>query len=252
MSSSPTENALLRVWEEKAFPHKSTVLWRYLDLYKFKAFLTDGSLYFASARQFNDPFEGAITISAQARRRASGTDRYLIKRNPFEELRRITKINCWHMNEGESAAMWSLYLREGKGIAVRSTIGRLMDAIKPFRIKPEYGQETIWVGPVKYIDFRADPGDTSMHGRFFQKRRSFAHENEFRAIINLEQAEIFGGENIDDTGVLVPVDTRALIEAIYVAPGSPDDLLANTGQMLKGVGLNFPIHRSEMDDEAIY
>ena len=38
-------------------------------------------------------------------------------------------INCWHMNDHESAAMWKLYLKSNEGIAVQSTYETLRDSI---------------------------------------------------------------------------------------------------------------------------
>ena len=40
---------------------KSLKVWRYLDFDKFKSLVDKQALYFASARQFDDSFEGSIT-----------------------------------------------------------------------------------------------------------------------------------------------------------------------------------------------
>src|SRR5258706_406031 len=53
-------------------------------------------------------------------------------------------VNCWHVNEGESAAMWDLYANS-KGIAIRSTVGRLKKSLRPEQrkialCKVEYGE----------------------------------------------------------------------------------------------------------------
>lgn len=40
---------------------KSLKVWRYLDLDKFRSLLENKALYFSSARQFDDAFEGSIT-----------------------------------------------------------------------------------------------------------------------------------------------------------------------------------------------
>jgi hypothetical protein len=47
---------------------------------------------------------------------------------------------------------------------------------------PEYNEETIKLGKVRYINYRSDVmNDKSMLGRFFYKRKSFSYENELRA-----------------------------------------------------------------------
>ena len=38
-------------------------------------------------------------------------------------------INCWHMNDFESEAMWKLYLKSNEGIAIQSTYQRLIDSL---------------------------------------------------------------------------------------------------------------------------
>ena len=39
--------------------------------------------------------------------------------------RDCTAVNCWHINEHESAAMWDLYLKSNEGIAIQSTYQKL-------------------------------------------------------------------------------------------------------------------------------
>lgn len=76
-----------------------------------------GELYFASARQFQDPFEGAVAVLPPGLpvhlryTERDGTE------NAFEELRRLTKICCWHRAAYESDAMWQLYAGKWKGVA---------------------------------------------------------------------------------------------------------------------------------------
>ena len=71
-------------------------LWRYFKTKRFLELLKSSHLYFAAARQFEDPFEGAVAVlppgfpvdpryaNPEAHERA------------FEELRRLTKVSCWH------------------------------------------------------------------------------------------------------------------------------------------------------------
>ena len=135
---------------------KSLKVWRYLDLDKFSSLIDKRALYFASDRQFDDAFEGSITkrhYQFQLKQAGGGVgiDSDFYRKhisNAFYELTRLTKISCWHMNENESSAMWKLYLRDGKGIAIQSTIGRLQLSFMPFRLKPEYGEENLKMGKV--------------------------------------------------------------------------------------------------------
>ncbi len=82
---------------------KSLKVWRYMDLDKFKSLLDKRALYFASAREFNDSFEGSITkrhYKFQLKQQSgNGIDSDFYQKhisNAFYELTRLTKISCWH------------------------------------------------------------------------------------------------------------------------------------------------------------
>jgi hypothetical protein len=230
-----------------------TRLWRYFDLPKFQSLIECQALYFASAREFEDRFEGSIPSTLAARLRENIPEPIAAHSSKaFEELRRLTKISCWHMNEGESAAMWSLYVRDKRGIALRTTVDRLTSAIQPYRIQPHYAEERIWMGPVRYIDYRTEHMLGSLGlGRFFHKRRSFAHEQEFRVVVQLTLAEEFG-VRVPEKGIFVPVDMSCLCEAIHLAPETDEELRHTIENLVARAGLSIPVSQSEMDDEALY
>ena len=148
--------------------------------------------------------------------------------------------------------MWDLYLRDGKGIAIRTTISRLKNALQPYRIQPDYGIEDFWMGAVRYIDYRTQAlrGD-GFYGPFFHNRRSFAHEREFRVLVSLRMAEEFG-VHVPEFGIKVDVDTSKLVQAIYLAPQTTAAFRHRVEALVAGAGLNAPIHQSELDDVAVY
>ncbi|GEM_PF-5423954 len=79
----------------------------------------------------------------------------------FSEHERKTKfINCWHLNDFESAAMWDFYLKSNEGIAIQTTFDR-------FKRSLNRSKEEIYMGKVK---------------PFFTKRISFSHENDVRLL----------------------------------------------------------------------
>jgi hypothetical protein len=231
-----------------------TKVWRYMALDRFQALLQSRALYFASARQFTDHYEGAISRLDNQRRIAlsayAGADGHIS--NAFEQLRRLTKISCWHMSAHESEAMWRLYVAEGKGVAIQSTIARLAASFSSFRLDPSYGEETIWLGAVRYLDYRTtELPDRSMLGRFFCKRRSFSHEAEMRAVVSLRQAEEFAVQ-VPENGILVGVDLERLIERVFVAPGVSDEFVTDVKRALKKTALSTPVERTELDDPVYY
>ena len=46
-----------------------------------------------------------------------------------KDLVKHVGVSCWHMSTCESAAMWSLYSKTNEGIAIRSTVGRLLEQV---------------------------------------------------------------------------------------------------------------------------
>jgi hypothetical protein len=158
-------------------------LWRYMDFTKFVSLLDRGALYFARADQLGDPFEGSYPAANQPMRAQWAREQGLPD-DAFEDLelaRRIQPqlhyISAWHLNEVESAAMWSLYLRTGEGIAIRSTFKRLCDSMAA-------DPHVIYVGLVGYLDYDTTPiPEGNMFWPFVHKRLSFEHEREVRAVI---------------------------------------------------------------------
>jgi hypothetical protein len=111
-------------------------LWRHFKTERFLSFIEASSLYFAA------PFGFPIDP-----RYAEYEDLEKI----FEGFRHLVKINCWHRSDYESNAMWQLYAGVNKGVAICSTPDRMRTALKPFRLKPEYAEEQLFCGNIKYV-----------------------------------------------------------------------------------------------------
>lgn len=187
-------------------------IWRYLSLPKFISMINSESLFFARADKFEDKFEGSYSHANITLRPKVYKDK--IPERALTQLSEISKrvlrymiINCWHINENESAAMWKLYCSDKEGIAIQSTYNRL---ITSFDDNPD---ESIYVGKVQYIDYNTEwlPEGNAFYP-FVHKRKSFEHERELRAVIHSK--ELF------DYGKSVHISLDNLIENIYVAPNS--------------------------------
>ncbi|MGC8098045.1 DUF2971 domain-containing protein [Metapseudomonas otitidis] len=204
----------------------SEPLWRYFKTERFLELLQSSHLYFSSARQFVDPFEGAVAVLPAG---FSIDPRYAVTEHhehAFEELRRLTKISCWHRANYESDAMWQLYAGERKGVAIRTTPSRIFAAAKPFRLKPDYDHEDLWAGNVNYVDLLKERLRVSMLERFWYKHMAFSWENEFRLVISARMAEEFG-VTVPEHGVKVEFDIPQLIDKIYLGPSlSEPDITA--------------------------
>ena|SRR5438132_1374157 len=192
-------------------------LWRYLTAERCVFLLESACMYFAAATQFADPFEGAVAVQPYDFPIDARYPELDSAEHAFHELKRLTKINCWHRAEYESDAMWKLYAGASKGVAICSTPGRMRAACQPFRLAPNYGVEDLWAGQVRYEDLLRVRMKVSMLHRFFYKHQAFAWEREFRLAISVRMAEEFGVA-VPELGIEVAVDVGALIEQIMLGP----------------------------------
>ncbi|HLP69654.1 MAG TPA: DUF2971 domain-containing protein [Rhizobium sp.] len=213
-------------------------LWKYFRFERFLSTLAESRLYFASANQFIDPFEGAVAVQLNVPPPDPRYAEMESVEHAFFQLKRLTKISCWHRADYESDAMWKLYAGEHKGIAICTTPDRMRAAFKPFRLKPEYGVEDLWGGPVQYVDLtRVRMRRLAMLDRFFFKHKAFEWEREYRLAISVRMAEEFG-VRVPEHGIFVDVDLPTLIERIVLGSTTTEAERATVAQHVAAAGLS--------------
>ncbi|WP_082638960.1 DUF2971 domain-containing protein [Lysobacter antibioticus] len=221
-------------------------LWRYFKTERFIDLLESGQLYFAAARQFQDPFEGATAVLPPG---AYIDPRYPLDgelgERAFEELRRLTKINCWHRSIYESDAMWQLYAGAWKGVAIRTTPGRLSEAATTFRLEPQHQGEDLWCGNVKYVDLLQERLRVNSLARFWHKHMAFSWEREFRLGISLSLAEEFGVA-VPEQGIKAPFNLDVLVDRIFLGPSLDQPEIQAIRQAAEQAGLGDRIRVSSM------
>jgi hypothetical protein len=159
-------------------------------------------------------------------------------------------INCWHMNEHESAAMWKLYLKSNEGIAVQSTYKNLRDSIVE--------DERVFLGIVKYIDYENDGIDAgNLLTPFVHKRKSFEHEREVRALVlRAPIKEDRSGLDLAlepiARGLKIKVDIERLVERIHVAPNAPDWFSDLVRALIHKYGYKFEVVQSKLDQKPLF
>lgn len=226
-----------------------------MDFTKFVSMLDKAALFFSRADKLDDPFEGSYSKANVKLRPEVYKDKILPEAledlSAFHrELIRLTAINCWHLSEHESAAMWKLYLKSNEGIAITSTFNQLKDCLKD-------ENHNIHIGRVKYIDYEEDwlPEGNSLYP-FVHKRKSFEHEQELRAVIQefsyKKSGEINWSKSPFDDGIYIQVDLHVLIDKIYLAPTSPKWLLELVKSVTRKYGLDKEIVQSSLDDVPVY
>ncbi len=227
-----------------------------MNFTKFVAMLEKRGLFFARARQLDDSFEGSYSRANEVLRPQVYTQAGLSpeqQKHLFgqfkvftEQVRSWVLVNCWHMNEGESAAMWKLYTATNESACIQSTYYRLRDVLPA---------SDFVVSVVHYIDYATEwlPEGNLMYP-YVHKRRSFAHERELRALRFDPPPAVLKGEGSPDfaadppdAGVWQPVDLSKLIERVYVAPAAPRWFRDLVASVVKRYDLDLPIHQSDLD-----
>lgn len=240
-------------------PNNAVRVWRYMDFTKLVSFLETRCLFFARADKLGDPFEGSWPrINVHARGIApdfippEGRENWLSHMVSLGKMNknwpRFNAINCWHMNEHESAAMWRLYLQSNEGIALQSTYQRLRDSFS--------GEEKVYLGVVKYIDYENEWIEAgNLLNPFVHKRKSFEHEREIRALITRFPSAPDWPDLKNDTiheGVQVPVDVDRLVEHIYVAPSAPSWFAKLVREVIARYGFRFEVTQSKLDEGPVF
>src|SRR5574341_1582298 len=194
-------------------------IWRYMDFTKFVSMLENQGLFFSRVDLIGDPFEGSYTRVNIERRKSTLPG--ITDDEKIEEFFRLLKeqrpymlLNCWHMNDQESAAMWKLYTKTNESIAIQSRYN-LLRSVLPSKAD---------IGVVHYIDYEKDfvPEGNALYA-IMHKRKSFEHERELRAVwwLRADKSFVQGAEKLPpppDSGLWLPINLDQLVEALYVAP----------------------------------
>jgi hypothetical protein len=133
----------------------SNKMWRYMTLDKFINLLETQTLFFTPLASYakTDPFEGfqpkacleqfikyknnsTELTQVIASQLSDDSDIGFITQESDRKFKEMyldtmkgTKVNCWHMNDHESEAMWKLYSENNKGICISTKISSLINSI---------------------------------------------------------------------------------------------------------------------------
>lgn len=239
-------------------PVSETIIWRYMDFPKLLSILEYNRLYFSRSDLFEDKHEGAYPISSAKEYEESIEELSKHQQLPYgdktSEIYRnnsklMTFINCWHINENESAAMWKLYSASEFSVAIKSNIGMLKTSI-------ENSTVSVFIGLVDYIDYVNDHIQIDNGFNFFlRKRKSFQHENEVRAML---LNTYYNGTNVDfkrmnnTYGINVDCNPQNLIHEIYVSPYAQEWFAKLIEDTIKRYGLKVNVIHSNLYDDPLY
>jgi hypothetical protein len=203
-------------------PPINCTIWRYMSFLKFVWLVAKESLFFSRLDQHNDSWEGLLPLPLNCD----------IEQKKYARFNKY--INCWHMNENESDAMWKLYGNPvGETVAIKTTVGGLIKSLEKTNF-------TVYLGKINYEE--QDRHVSNLYLPVTQKRKPFQHEKELRLCVssaynsnppdltNLRQAlsTIGNGKwsdleilkEIGDKSIEVPVNIKQLIHEVVLCPNS--------------------------------
>lgn len=151
-----------------------------------------------------------------------------------EVARRYNYIHCWFEGQAENAEMWREYGDGGRGICIKSTTGRLWNAL------PQHPKDLAFhVGRCCYRDERESINEMFSAAPAFRKRRRFSWENEIRLLAEIpmeHQPRGVDGDLVDAAEHrIVPVDLATLVEAIIIGPKVTDEEVGKVIETSAGV-----------------
>ncbi|GEL09412.1 hypothetical protein SAMN05192550_1589 [Flavobacterium glycines] len=224
----------------KLTENTDTVIWKYLDLSKFLDLLLSQKLFMSRSDKFEDQYEGTFSEPTyeEIKKLAIDNPEFI---NYYKTHREKIAISSWHINEYESFAMWQIFTQNSEGLAIQSTIGRLQKSLYP---ETSFKQ---FIGEVNYIDYKKEyiPFDDSFFPFLF-KRKSFQYEREVRVITDVSKNNI----KLND-GLKINVDINELIEKIYIHPKSENWYKNLVIQLVKELGFNFSIEKSDLESDIL-
>ena len=226
-----------------------------MNLDKFAGMLMNEGIWFSSPDEFKkeDPFEGSIPRLWSKRQtletRALNKEKALLAgptkatRERLNEDKTGVLVNCWHISEYESLAMWKLYAGGSGSVCIQSTCGRIR------KLPVSSGPGQIHVGSVRYFDYANDDLEVGQAlAPYMCKRHSFEHEKELRAIWYVDP---------ESKSKLSPgylrVNLNDLIEKVFISPSTlkrnwVQQVVQDIAQRYK---LRASVLRSEMDSRAL-
>jgi len=216
-----------------------------MDFSKYVDLLTTSELHFTRADKLEDPYDcSPMQFFGDTYKQLSSANpqgrEWTRKVNIFGRL--FVYLNCWHMNDVESDALWKLYSENKyETIAIQTTFGKLDS-----EIKLKWPRDGIRISKVKYDPKNAGEPDENSTYRILSalglediiyKRPSFEHEKELRAFIyqSCDKSQEIPLKNEAHFEKLkkerkpyirIPINPSDLIEMVYVSPFAKDLFVA--------------------------
>lgn len=187
-----------------------TRIWRYMNWEKFISLLDYRALFFCLLNNLEDPFEGSLSLANFPRIKDTTLEQSFIEMyHAPNGLRAYNAVSCWSINNYQSNLLWDNYVRDGEGIAIRTTVSKLLESIN-------YDRE-VRNGIVQYKQLPDPPpgqGYAIPSIIPFYKKPEYKDEREYRLAIYAplrNDVKLLGG-------MMISVDLKTLFGDIYISP----------------------------------
>jgi len=233
-------------------PKDDAIIWHYMDLSKFIDMLDNG-FHFRKAGALEDPYELSWLTVPLAKK---PTDLNKAVRKAFDEMREDVYIFSWHINVGESAAFWKLYMKSEYGIAIQSTYSKLVKTLLTSSADTNFDIGEVGYKPnkvIQRIERKLDGGKfrVDLIDLIYTKRPCFEHERELRVHIE--------SRNNPENDFYFPISIEAFnffVEKIIVSPypirrntklnNKKDWVTQMIERISKKYGLSRPVEKSTL------
>lgn len=246
-------------------PEPNQKIWRYINFSKFFALVSGSNLYFSRRDRLGDPFEGEMpsfwkNSYIEIAEQKDATFGKLIKENldKFNQTGSdLQLVNCWHINDQESFALWEIYSRDVCSVAIQSTFGGLKESFN--------SDQKINFGKIIYVDFDNSNAKVFISNPelftlpILYKRKEYAFEQELRALFYVNSEDDYLKWNKDPIsqfafvdrdsvpeGYNIAVNLNSLIEVVYIHPKAPPYFGGLVRSVLKQYKYDFAIKNSRL------
>ncbi len=239
---------------------KDVVIWRFMDMRKFRDLITTGELYFCRADLFkNDQREGLPPEEYLA---GFGLNPLDIKERQElihtigsdAQFREDFYISCWHLFREETLKMWREY--GDQGVAVCSQYRLLKSALNAMN-------DRAFIGLVRYGSEHLIGKRANVFRLITTKRLAYADEREVRAFLWIMDPLASLNRHIDADNRVHPrpltpppdrvlkghrrkVDLQSLLTEVVVSPWALPATFEAINQLIKDNGYTLPVELSAL------
>ncbi|MEQ9278323.1 MAG: hypothetical protein RLN83_02415 [Balneola sp.] len=211
--------------------HGNKILWRYMDLEKFLDLIINNRIFLSKTSTLSDKYESTLPLNNRndlkgyLEKRIDDLNKVESKLFGIDQVIRRTKestyVSSWSMHDGESYALWKIYLNNSRiGVAVKTTSSLLRKSISKHQEEPI---EELNLEPVTYSKRRkfdnllGENLEVNKHLIVTNKNLFYKFEEEARLYTILWHVKKKGFD-LNKPGIFLNIDAHTLIDEIYLSP----------------------------------